>query len=166
MDLPKLVGSERASLNFVFVLIAANIAMLSGLAVIATPYMAIATTAYSAMVWGVFFRREKRLHVALMHLAILLDISLVGLLELQRSAIATAVSFSLNPLQQGHIAASTLALVLYFPILGLGWALYRGRRPEPGFRALHIRIGYAAFALRTIGFILMFAMLEHVTKAR
>lgn len=142
----------------------ANAAALVWMTQIVTPYMVIASTAYSALGWGIVFRRDKKIHTVLMNLGILFDISLVGVLELQRAAIATAASFTLTGWQQGHIAASTLALLLYFPILWMGWGLYRGKLAREKYRSLHLRLGYAAFVLRTVGFLLMFSMLEHVTR--
>lgn len=128
---------------------------------ITTPYMATATVAYLMLLAGVLCRREKTLHIPLMAAGIATDISLVLVLELKRSAIATAFGGTLNPLQMGHIALSAGAVLLYFPTVYLGARAARGRAPR---NRLHLYWGRVAFCFRTGGFILMFSLLEHVRR--
>jgi hypothetical protein len=123
-----------------------------------TIYMAVATTAYFLMVTGFMFRSEKRVHFKLMTAAIFLDLSLVAVLEVKRHAIHTALSFTLTPLQQCHIAVSSVAAALYIPILILGALRLWGHRSK-GVRSAHIILGISAFIFRSLGFILMFSML-------
>ena len=71
----------------------------------------------------------------------------------------TAMSFTLLPLQQAHVAVSTLALLFYFPVMLIGMQLYSD--PENlKLRALHKRVALTALCLRTLGFALMFSMLK------
>ena len=74
-----------------------------------------------------------------------------------RSAIQSALAFSLKLLQQVHIGFSTIALLLYFPVLYLGFRLWRGGG-RPGLRDLHRKLACAALFFRTLGFIFMFSM--------
>ena len=103
-------------------------------------------------------RRERTAHVTLMSLGIAGDLGLVLLLEFQRDAINTAVSFSLSPLQQAHIGVSTIATVLYIPTLYFGILRSRGALDGRG-RARHLTFGLLAFLFRTLGFIFMFSLL-------
>ena len=124
-----------------------------------TFYMTWASIAYLAMSYGFILRKNRKLHVPLMLFAIVADVSLVLLLEFQRQAINTAISFKLGPLQQAHIGFSTLAVVTYFPILYLGiranWFT-----ATPSQRNMHKKLGITAYLFRTIGFLLMFSMLN------
>jgi len=79
-------------------------------------------------------------------------------LEMQRHAINTALAFSLSPMQQAHIAMSSVATGLYFPVLFLGWkALLRPISRKQ--LQLHRRLALTAYTFRTLGFLLMFALL-------
>ncbi len=127
-------------------------------AITTTKFMGIATAAYSCMVIGYLVRKNRNLHVRLMSLAIFLDIALVLILESQRQAIETAISLKFGLLQQAHIYSSATATVLYFPVLFMGFYLWK----NPGVlnvRNWHIRLGKAAFFFRSLGFILMFTLL-------
>jgi hypothetical protein len=124
----------------------------------ATPYMGVATFSYCMMLGGLILRQQRRIHVGLMIAAIITDLTLVLVLEFQRNAIATAMEFSLTPLQQAHILASGIATVLYFGVLYLGVQRLLGNGGKTA-RHWHLRIGLLAFAFRTIGFFLMFSLL-------
>ena len=126
--------------------------------VIATPYMSLATIAFGLMNLGLFNRAHPKEHALLMRTAIGLDLALVLTLAASRHAIETAISFSLSPLQQAHIGASSVATLLYFPILYLGWLGLRSKL-SPNGRSWHIRLGITAYIFRGIGFILMFTLL-------
>lgn len=126
---------------------------------LATPYMGIATTAYGLMVCGLIYKYRTSLHTRFMLGAIGLDLFLVLFLEYQRHAIETALAFKLSPLQQAHIGVSTLATVLYFPVLYLGITLWRDYTKRERLIGWHKKIGITAFVFRTLGFILMFSLL-------
>ena len=119
--------------------------------------MYIATTAWLLLVAGYFKRKERSLHVLLMRLGIGIDIGLVLFLQVTRSAIQTAASFKLSMLEQVHIGFSTLAFVLYFPVMYLGWKLLKGS-DSPSTLIWHKRLALSAFAFRTLGFLFMFSM--------
>jgi hypothetical protein len=97
--------------------------------------------------------------------AILIDLSLVAILEIQRSAVETALKRELEFFQQIHIASSLLAILFYFPTAYFGWKAYRAylARVKPASN-LHIQLGIITFALRTLGFITMFSLISRVTK--
>lgn len=109
------------------------------------------------MMLGLTQRFNRVRHVPLMLTAISTDISLVLYLEVTRHAVEKAASFTLGLLAQTHIALSTVALLLYFPVLYFGWLLLKGRA-SPRQRILHIRFALAAAAFRSLGFLFMFSM--------
>ena len=119
--------------------------------------MWIASLAWLCLVVGYLNRKTRSIHVLFMRAGILIDISLVLYLQVTRGAIQKALGFSLEILQQLHIGASTVALLLYFPVLYLGYLLVKGKGNEKT-KALHIKIATTAFFFRTLGFILMFSM--------
>jgi len=91
-----------------------------------------------------------------------MDLSLVLVLEFQRHAINTATSFSLGLFEQLHILFSTIATLLYFPLLFLGFKLLRQPAASQNTRFWHITLGFTAFVCRSLGFILMFSLLRRI----
>jgi len=125
----------------------------------ASPYMGVASFAYFLMAFGVFLRKRDRwLHRKLMFTAMGIDFSLVLFLEITRSAVDTASSGSLTVLQFSHVLFSTLALLGYGPMIYWGKSLYESESPR--IRYWHRNIGILTFVFRTLGFFLMFSMLE------
>lgn len=123
-----------------------------------SPYMCAATIAYGLMLSGFAMRkRSKTWHSRLMLSAIGLDLLLVLILELQRSVINTAFGPTLNGFQIAHVGFSSAATALYFPMLYLGFKLYKNSEAQT--RHWHMRIGIATFIFRTLGFILMFSLI-------
>ena len=116
------------------------------------------------MLFGLFAIRlnEKNWHLLFMISAIFIDVSLVLALEIQRGAIETATSLTLSPLQMGHVVASTVATVLYLPTFMLGYIRWKQPKPGTNYVKWHRRFGVAAFLFRTLGFILMFTLLNHI----
>lgn len=137
-------------------LFATGLILISIIAVHGTGYMFVATCSYLMMIAGLMLRAQKNLHYKLMSMAILLDLSIVLILEIQRHAINTAISLKLTPLQQAHIYASSVATLLYIPIVILGILSLQGYKIKPSW---HKRLGIAAFVFRTLGFILMFSLI-------
>lgn len=129
-----------------------------------TIYMGLATLSFAILIVGLVFKKDKVRHVILMNAGIGLDLTLVLVLEFQRSAINTAAGFTLTAWQQAHILCSTLAVVFYIPTLILGWQRYRNPSMHPAKREWHIRLGITAFVLRAIGYVLMFSLLSHVAN--
>lgn len=133
--------------------------VLVGIYKASTGYMAFAGLTYFTLVFGLVNKKNKYLHVRLMSTAMIVDVSLVLLLEIQRNAIETTLESNLNWMQQTHIYSSTLAVLFYIPAAILGYKLYNNLKSS---RAWHLRLGGLAFLFRTIGFILMFSLIEHV----
>ena len=127
----------------------------------ATPYMAVATLSYFILCMGVVLRRNRKLHPYFMMTGAGLDILLVLVLELQRSAIATAVGGKLNLAQMGHIGFSLLAVLCYIPAILYGRSALEMSQNQT---QTHRIWGRTAFALRTLGFFLMFSMLEIIKR--
>lgn len=151
---------KRTGRVFPQILVAASVAVVAGatIGLFATPYMGVATTAFALMVAGYALRRNPRSHVPLMVSAIGMDLGLVLVLEVQRDAVAKALSFTLGVLPQLHIACSASAAALYFPILALGLIRLKGYGGWRTRRA-HLTLGTIAFALRALGFCFMFSLL-------
>ena len=127
-----------------------------GIAILATPAMGVATLAWLMLTGGVLLEMPRRAHRFWMLAGIGLDLLLVLVLQVQRGAVQTAASFSLGPVQQLHIAFSLGAVLLYGPVVWLGWKRYQGEQA----RAMnHRKAGWVTYIFRTIGFVLMFSML-------
>lgn len=125
-----------------------------------SPYPWFATFAFLLLLLGLAVRRSRRdLHVGLMCGGMGLDLIIVALLEFGREAVATAVGPGLTPWQQAHVAASTLAVLFYFPVFALGFLRWRDPSSPRWMRDWHLRLGYCAFACRAVGFLFMFSML-------
>lgn len=120
--------------------------------------MYIAALAWLCLALGYAARKDRRKHIPLMLTGILLDILLVLYLQLAREAIQTAASFELGWMPQVHIGFSSIALLLYFPVLYCGVQLWRGKASEK-LRSLHIRLGITALMARTVGLIFMLSLL-------
>ncbi len=118
--------------------------------------MWIAGISYLILCSGLRFRRNPR-HPYLTLTALTLDLGLVALLQIQRGALQTAFSLTRPVLDQIHIAASASATLLYFPVLYLGFSLWRGNTRH---RRWHKRVSLAAFAFRSVGFAFMFSMIR------
>ena len=124
----------------------------------ATYYMGIATFAYCLMCIGVLYRKYTPLHWKFMTSAMTIDLTLVLTLEISRNAIKTALAFKLTPFQQIHIIMSLCAVILYFPILYLGFKGLKKELSEKS-RKKHITLGVTAFIFRSLGFIFMFSLI-------
>lgn len=120
-------------------------------------YMSLASLSYFLIVWGFLVRKTNRIqHIRLMNTGIIIDLGLVLTLEFQRQAIDTALSFDMSWPEQAHIGFSTLATVLYIPLLITGWKMFKA--PNPKLRKIHIPLGVSAFIFRSLGFIFMFTL--------
>lgn len=125
-----------------------------------TPSMYVAAFAWLCLVVGYFNRRHRARHITLMLAGIFIDIALVLYLQVTREAIQKALRFDLAILNQLHIACSTAALILYFPILYFGFRLMKG---DMSVRGTHQRIGTIALLFRTLGFTFMFSLIGRAT---
>ena len=125
-----------------------------------TPYMLIASMAYTLMLTGFRLRRENQtLHISFMLAAIALDLTLVLILQIQRDAVHAAIHGQYSILQRSHIATSLVATLLYFPMLGLGYLNTRPKASPQRLKTLHKWLGIACFTFRTLGFFLMFSLI-------
>ena len=126
-----------------------------------SPYPWFASFAFALLLLGLKVRHSHRdLHVGLMCGGMGLDLIIVALLEFGRDAVATAAGPGLTPFQQAHVAASTLAVLFYFPVFALGFLRWRAAgSAAPALRTWHRRLGYCALACRAVGFAFMFSML-------
>jgi hypothetical protein len=79
--------------------------------------MYMAAVAWLCLVIGFLGWKRRRTHLIFVVCGIVIDVGLVLYLQVTRSAVQTALSFSLHPLQQIHIGVSTLAVEA---ILGRG----------------------------------------------
>lgn len=122
-----------------------------------TTYMYIATAAWLFLVLGYVKRKNRFYHVLLMLLGLSTDICMVLYLQITRGALQKAVELSLTPLQQSHVVTSTVALVLYVPVIFLGFRLLTGNFSS-GLKRMHVRLAVTALVFRSIGFVLMFSM--------
>lgn len=152
-------ASRRLTARVGIIAAAMIFAAVAIVSIAADGYMAIATLSYGLLLLGLWVRQSStRWHVWLMSLGISGDLALVLTLEIQRDAINTAISFSLSPLQQAHIAVSSLATALYFPTLFYGIMRLCGDA-TPKSRTRHLTFGVLAFLFRTLGFIFMFSLI-------
>ena len=121
-------------------------------------YFCLASLAFGLLLLGYGMRKRRKPHAALMSAGMLLDLLLVLTLEFTKGAIATAMDDELTSWQMAHVATSTAAVLLYFPVgaLGLLRLLNKGSASE---RSWHVRLGTLALAFRTLGYFFMFSML-------
>lgn len=124
-----------------------------------TPYMTLASLIYGLHVWGLTYRKKDAFkHAKLMTTAIVLDISLVLVLEFLRGAIETTLKFELSLIQQAHIFCSLMAVLLYFPTFYFGRKRLKDRK-NPALLQRHKLFAIPAFTFRSLGYFLMFSFL-------
>ena len=125
-----------------------------------TFYMLVATVSYFTLILGLLNRKNNReLHAKLMLTGISIDILVVLVLELSRGAIATTVAVKLGVFQQAHIYTSSIATLIYFPVIYMGYKLLKDPKTSVKYRKNHIKLGASAFIFRTLGYVLMFSLL-------
>ncbi len=73
---------------------------------------------------GIYFRKNQKFHIPLMSLAFVIDLSLVIIIEVQRSAIENVVSEAIdespNSFVLFHAGVSLLVLVMYVVMIASG----------------------------------------------
>lgn len=138
-----------------------SIALLLALFAFVSPHMWVASFNFCLLWVGIsFLKTSKKVHAALMGTAIVSDLILVLLLQIERNAVQTAASFTLSPLEQAHVLSSLVATLLYFPLMFYGLKLLRRPEERSIYIQRHRALGLAAIAFRTLGFFLMFSMLK------
>ncbi len=119
-------------------------------------FKALATLGYLLIAAGFLMRRRRRAHVPLVLAGMGIDLALVLILEFSRDVIGMTFSHEWTVPQWVHIGASVLATVLYLVVLPLGIQMLRGGSAR--VRRAHRGFAQAALALRTVGFVFMWAI--------
>ena len=106
------------------------------------------------MAFGILVRRNRKLHVKVMSLAIIWDVILILQIELSRSAIlkaskAMSNAFALNV----HVSIAVLTVVLYGFMIQSGRQIIKGRGD---LRKKHKILGFTTFSLRILTFVTSF----------
>lgn len=126
----------------------------------ATPYMGLATASYAILATGIFAApRGSRLHASLMTVGVAADLLQVLWIEFSRGAIAETLRQELPLLPLLHVVTSASAVLCYAPALYFGKQAF-GTPSSNRTRKIHRNWGIAAFALRTVGYLLMFSLLS------
>ena len=106
------------------------------------------------MIAGIVKRRQRKLHVKIMSVAMIWDILLILQVELSRSAVLKASKALSNPMILNiHVAFAVSAVVLY------GFMVFTGRRLLAGdnsIRNKHKVLGYTTFLVRVLVFVTSF----------
>lgn len=119
--------------------------------------MCIATFAWFLIFFGYTRRKNLFQHIPLVVSGIFCDIALVLYLQLTREAVQEALQFDRSIFEQTHIWCSTIALLLYFPVMYYGYSL-RNNLDNAELRVKHRKLALTALTFRTLGFIFMFSM--------
>jgi len=106
------------------------------------------------MAFGIMVRRNRKLHIKVMSLAIIWDVILILQIELSRSAIlkaskAMSNAFALNV----HVTIAVLTVVLYGFMIQSGRQIIKGRGD---IRKKHKILGFTTFSLRILTFLTSF----------
>ncbi len=106
------------------------------------------------MAFGIMVRRNRKLHIKVMSLAIIWDVILILQIELSRSAIlkaskAMSNAFALNV----HVTIAVLTVVLYGFMIQSGRQIIKGRGD---LRKKHKILGFTTFSLRILTFVTSF----------
>ncbi len=103
---------------------------------------------------GIYFRRQRKLHVKIMSVAIIWDIIIILQVELSRSAILKASKAMTNALLLNiHVTIAVSSVILY------GFMIYTGRRLLKGdnqIRNRHRMLGWTTYTMRILTFITSF----------
>lgn len=106
------------------------------------------------MLAGILVRRNRKLHVRVMSLAMIWDVLLILQIELSRSAILKASKAVDNAMMLNiHVSIAVSTVILY------GFMVYSGRALLAGkteFRHKHRILGYSTFLMRILTFVTSF----------
>lgn len=106
------------------------------------------------MIVGIYFRRERRLHVRIMSFAMIWDVILILQIELSRSAILKASNAVSNALALNvHVSIAVSTVLLYGFMVYTGRALLSGKNEV---RQKHKVLGYLTFIMRVLTFVTSF----------
>jgi hypothetical protein len=130
---------------------------------------AVSTIVLVVLAVGIYFRRQRDLHIKLMTSAFVLDLGLVLYIELTRKAVATVASGS-RPLVWTHAAISMTVLFLYVVQIVLGSRLLLARPALAGgtgaasfadaghSRTLHRNLGIVFVVFRVLNYVTAFLL--------
>lgn len=108
----------------------------------------------SMIIFGVYVRRNRSLHVKTMATAITWDIILILQIELSRGAIVKASKAMTNQMWLNiHVSIAVTTVLLYFGLI------YTGRKMlnnQESIRPKHKILGYTALVFRTLTFLTSF----------
>lgn len=106
------------------------------------------------MLAGILVRRNRKLHIRIMSVAMFWDIILILQIELSRSAILKASNAISNPMILNiHVSIAVSTVILY------GFMVYTGRKLLGGhteIRHKHKILGYSTFLMRILTFVTSF----------
>ena len=106
------------------------------------------------MIAGIIVRRNRKLHVKIMSVAMIWDVILILQIELSRSAILKASKVVTNELALNiHVAIAVSTVVLY------GFMIRSGRKLLSGNNSVlphHKKLGWTTLAMRILTFITSF----------
>ncbi len=106
------------------------------------------------MLWGLYHRKQRPIHVKTMATVVVWDILLILQIELTRGAIAKSVSASDNTvLLNVHVGLALACVLGYIGLVLTGWEALRGRAMR---RTLHRRLGFATALVRILVLITSF----------
>jgi len=106
------------------------------------------------MVIGILVRRNRKLHVRIMSLAMIWDVVLILQIELNRSAILKASKAVSNPLiLNTHVGIAVATVLLYGVMVYTGRALLAGKNE---IRQKHRFLGYSTLFMRVLTLITSF----------
>ena len=106
------------------------------------------------MIAGIIVRRNRKLHVKIMSVAMIWDVILILQIELSRSAILKASKVVTNELALNiHVAIAVSTVVLYGFMIRSGRKLLSGNN---SVRPHHKKLGWTTLAMRILTFITSF----------
>lgn len=106
------------------------------------------------MLVGILVRRNRKLHVRVMSLAMIWDVLLILQIELSRSAILKASKAVDNPMMLNiHVSIAVSTVILYGFMVYTGRALLAGKTE---IRHKHKILGYSTFLMRILTFVTSF----------
>lgn len=109
---------------------------------------------YSLMVFGIYKRKNRKIHVPVMGAVIIWDILLILQIELTRGAVEKASKAFINPMILNiHVTFAILSVVFYILLVWTGRKLLQGQYT---LRPRHRLFGWTAFVLRTLTLITSF----------
>ena len=106
------------------------------------------------LILGIVFKRNLKLHVRTMSLAISWDILLILQIELSRSAILKATKAASNPIALNiHVTIAVITVIFYAIMIFTGRKLLK---KEIKFKPRHRLFGYSTLILRVLTLVTSF----------